>query len=116
MSETNKSDIILSVELDAQKVPDKIFWHATAGADNTPSEAKAVLLSIFDKDHRDTLKFDIWTKEMQVQEMDRMVYYTLKGLCDSYLRATGNKELASDMQQFVAHFGLKTEILKKEDI
>jgi hypothetical protein len=41
------------------------------------------------------------------------MYQTLRGLADTYYRATQNRELATDMQQFVQYFGEKTEILPK---
>jgi hypothetical protein len=50
---------------------------------------------------------------MQVQEMDRFVYQTLRSLSQSYLRATQNKELAEEMAKFAHHFGEKTEIIPK---
>jgi len=36
------------------------------------------------------------------------MYYTLRSLADTYINATGNKELAEQMQQFAHHFGLTT--------
>ena len=73
-----------------------------------------MLLSLFDADHQETLKIDLWTTEMQVNEMDRFVYQSLRGIAETYFRATNNKDLASDMQQFVRYFGEQTEILPKE--
>ena len=62
----------------------------------------------------DTIKIDLWTKEMQVVEMDRFFFQTLKGLSDTYFKATNNAELASAMRQFVQYFGEQTEIIPKE--
>ena len=44
-----------------------------------------MLLSLFDKDDLDTLKIDLWTKDMQVMEMDRfwhprMTWYGPSGI------------------------------------
>ena len=71
-----------------------------------------MLLSIFDKEPLDTLKIDLWTKEMTVAEMDRFFFQTLKAMGDTYFRATKNKELAEQLQQFVQYFGEQTEILQ----
>ena len=109
------SDIHLSVKLDESNVPTKIHWSAgDSPTGPTQAEAKAFLLSIFDKDNKDTLKIDLWTKEMQVHEMDRFFFQTLRALADTYFKATQNKQLAVDMQRFVQYFGEQTEILKKE--
>jgi gliding motility-associated protein GldC len=80
---------------------------------NDPQECKAMLLSLFDKESKDTLKIDLWTTEMQVVEMDRFMYQTLRSLSDTYFKATQNKNLAVDMQRFVQYFGEETEILPK---
>ncbi|MEM6723503.1 MAG: gliding motility protein GldC [Bacteroidota bacterium] len=108
--------ITLKVGLDKDNVPTKLDWTS----DDNPEaiqggECKAFLLSLFDKEHRDTLKIDLWTTEMQVIEMDRFFYQTLRGLCDTYVRATKNNELGNQMRQFVEHFGKATEILPKDE-
>lgn len=105
------SDITCRVGLDAQNVPVKIEWKAQDSPD-TPEfkEAKAMLISFFDKDYRDTYKIDLWTNELQVDEMNKFMYQTLRGLADTYFRATNNKEMANDMQKFVQYFGEKTEV------
>jgi len=111
---TKTSDIHLTVKLDEDNVPTKINWSA-GDSPNGPSEAeaKAFLLSIFDKANKDTLKIDLWTKEMQVHEMDRFFFQTLRALADTYFKATQNKQLAVDMQRFVQYFGEQTEIISK---
>lgn len=109
------SQIQLKVGLDKDKVPVKIDWQAQDGPNGGKSSAaKAFLLSIFDKDSRDTLKMDLWTKDMQVNEMDRFFFQTLRGLADTYFKATQNRQLAVDMQRFVQYFGEQTEVLPKK--
>lgn len=106
------SDINLRVGLDESKTPVYIEWKSTDGGDNVV-ECKGMLVSLFDKEHRDTLKIDLWTTEMQVIEMDRFMYQTLRGLADTYFKATNNAGLANDFMRFVQYFGEKTEVLPK---
>jgi gliding motility-associated protein GldC len=110
------SDIVCKIGLDEQNIPLKIEWKAQDSPD-TPDfkEAKAMLLALFDKDHQETYKIDLWTNELQVNEMDKFMYQTLKGLADTYFRATNNKELANDMRKFVDYFGKKTEVAVSDD-
>lgn len=103
--------LTIEVQLDDKNIPDKILWKAHDQADPTMQDAKAMLLSFFDRASRDTLKIDLWTKDMQMDEMDRFVYYTLRSLTDTYQRATNNADLAREMLDFVNYFGEKTEIL-----
>ena len=116
MSAVDKtSEIKLKIGLAKDNVPVRIDWQAEGGPDGpTSTEAKAFLLSIFDKDSRDTLKMDLWTKDMQVNEMDRFFFQTLRGLADTYFKATQNQQLATDMQKFVQYFGEQTEVLPKQ--
>ena len=106
------SEINLRVGLDEGNVPIEILWEAQDGGQE-PKPCKAMLLSLFDLDERETFKIDLWTQEMQVNEMDRFFFQTLRGLADTYFTATKNQELASQMRQFVQFFGEQTEILPK---
>lgn len=109
----NKNENIISIKvaLGEDKIPESIKWSATGQVEDT--ESKAMLLSIFDKETLDTLKIDLWTKEMQVGEMDRFFYQTLRALADTYFKATGNNKLASEMQQFVHYFAEETGVIPK---
>jgi gliding motility-associated protein GldC len=110
------SEIKITIELDAQQVPSKITWMSTDNPEGTTEkECKAMLLALFDKETMDTLKIDLWTKEMQVVEMDRFFYQNLRAMADTYFRATQNKELAGQIQQFANYFAEKTELIPKPE-
>ena len=101
--------LTLDIGFDESKIPASI---SLSGTDlPSPIAAKAVLLSVFDEQQRDTLRIDLWTKNFQVAEMDRLVYNTLRGLSETYRKATKNEQLADQFGQFVRHFGEVTEIL-----
>ncbi len=106
-----KKDITVSVGLDKENMPVEMNW--IADDTDKATDVKAMLLSLFDKESLDTLRIDLWTTEMQVIEMDRFMFQTLRGLADTYYRATQNAELASEMQAFVTHFGKKTGIIEE---
>ena len=104
--------ISLKIDLDSQKVPESIAWKSDNNQEKGFTECKAFLLSLFEKESKETFKIDLWTKDMQMIEMDRFVFYSLKSMADTYFRATGNKELANEFQNFADHFGRQTNILK----
>lgn len=108
------SDITIRVGRDAQNIPISIEWGASDLNNGALEACKAMVVALFDKEHRDTLRIDLWTKEMQVGEMDRFMYQTLRSLSETYLRATQNKALAEDLAKFAHYFGEKTEIVPKE--
>ncbi len=111
--ELNVAELKIRVGLDKENVPEEIEWDAPEGQGDKNMAAKAFLLSVFDRETKDTLKMDLWTKEMQVGEMDRFFFQTLRAMTDSYHKATKNDNLAKAMQSFVQYFGEQTEILPK---
>ncbi len=112
---TKSSLIKIKVGLNADNLPVKMEWESDDHASKPkPQECKAMLLSLFDKASKDTLKIDLWTSEMQIGEMDRFFFQTLRAMGDTYFKATQNKELAVEMQKFVHYFGEKTGIVSKD--
>lgn len=108
-------EIKIKVQLDKQIVK-KIEW----SSDDPPSEgesleSKGFLLSFLDKDSLDTFRMDLWTDKMQVGEMDRLMYYTFKGLGQSFYNATKNEKMANDIARFAQYFGEEQGIIKRED-
>ena len=109
-----KSKIEVEIGLDKQNLPIEIKWKTSdAPAEYPMQEVKAFMLSLFDKPTQDTLRIDLWTKDMHVEEMDRFVFTTMRSLGDMYFRATNNRKLAEQMQGFVDYFGEETKIIKK---
>lgn len=116
MSNTKKrAKINITVDRDEQNIPEKIMWKASDNPEGPKSqECKAMLLALFDKKQKDTIKVDLWTKEMMIEEMDRFFFQTLRSMTDTYYQATQNAKLATQMQQFVHFFGQETGIIPKE--
>lgn len=109
------SEILIKVQQDADRVPVNIQWQSTDNPQGAaPQACKAMLVSLFDEATKDTLKIDLWTKEMQIVEMDRFFFQTLRGMCDTYARATQNRALAEEMQRFVHYFGEQVGIVPKQ--
>ena len=103
----------INVGLDEENLPVSMDWDADDSPQKgKPAPCKAMLLSLFDKESLDTVKIDLWTKDMQINEMDRFFFQTLRALADTYFKATQNKELTIDMQKFVHYFGEKTGVIR----
>jgi len=96
------SEIRLSVHLDANNVPERIDWEAEDTA--TKSTSKAVLLSLWDEKEKNTLRIDLWTKEMTVEEMKAFFHQNILTLADTFERATGEGKMAEQMRDFGAYF------------
>lgn len=91
------SQINLAIELDDKNVPEKIRWDATDKPTPGLSETKAISLSIWDHQERNTLRIDLWTKEMPVDDMKRFYIECISGLAQSALQATGDEKMAAEM-------------------
>lgn len=110
------SNIDIEIGMNEAKMPVSIRWKASDNpAQNNFQDSKALLVTLFDEKSKDTLKIDLWTTDLQVAEMDRIMFQTLNALADTYFKATNNRELAGAMQQFARYFGEKTEIIPKEN-
>jgi|SRR5690606_439077 len=103
------SEIKFTVELDENRVPEKLSWSAQdGGIANEP--AKAVLLSVWDSNAKETLRIDLWTKDMPVDEMKLFFHQTLTAMSDTFLRATGDEKMADTMKDFCDYFAEKLEL------
>lgn len=106
-----KSEIKITVSLNDENQPTGIEWSAESPEGPQVRASKAMLLSLFDKESLETFKIDLWTLDLQVAEMDRLMFHTLRALTETYHTATKNDELASQMKSFVDHFGKFTKII-----
>lgn len=111
MSQKTTSEIKFQIELDENKVPEQLFWSAQDGG-ITEKETKAILLSIWDSKEQETLRIDLWTKEMPVDEMKLFFHQTLVAMSDTYQRATGDEKMADTLKDFCDYFAEKLELKK----
>ena len=111
MPKTIHSKIELNVQLDENRVPEKLNWSAQDGGVNN-EEAKAVMLSVWDSKAQETLKIDLWTKDMPVDEMKLFFHQTLVTMSDTFLRATQDEKMTATMKDFCDYFADKLELKK----
>lgn len=112
MSKSHISDINIRVELDENRVPEKLTWTAKDGGVDR-AKSKAMLLSIWDDKVQETLRIDLWTKDMPVDEMKKFFHQTLVAMADTYERATEDEKMAATMRDFCDYFAEKTDLIEK---
>lgn len=103
------SEIKVKVTLDQNRIPEKLTWTARDGGVEA-EESKAILLSIWDHKAKETLRIDLWTKDMPVDEMKQFFHQTLVAMTDTFQRATGDEKMTATMQDFCAYFAEKLEL------
>ena len=102
-----KSTINFDVHLDQKNVPEKIFWDATDKPAPGLSETKAISVALWDEQEKNTLRIDLWTKDMPVDEMKRFYIDCIGGIAQSILSSTGDEMMANETnalcERLVAH-------------
>jgi gliding motility-associated protein GldC len=111
MSNSTTSEIKFLIDLDENKIPEKLHWTAKDGGVDA-EEAKAILLSIWDSKAQETLRIDLWTKEMPVDEMKLFFHQTLVAMADTFERATNDEKMAATMRDFCDYFAEKLQLIK----
>ncbi|MFZ5502339.1 MAG: gliding motility protein GldC [Pseudomonadota bacterium] len=109
-----KSEIKISVSLDEKNIPVKIDWQAS---DNDAQDtSNAVFLSLWDQHKKNSLRIDLWTKEMSVEEMKQFYYQNLLSMADTLERATGETEAAGAMRNFAHDFGQRMRLIMENPV
>ena len=104
-----KSKIEISVDLDDNKIPEKIVWSAEDGNIKN-KESKALFLSVWDSDKKESLRIDLWTKEMPLDEMKIFFHQTLVAMSDTFNRATQDEKMTATMKDFCDYFAEKLNL------
>ena len=103
------SKIEISVDLDENKIPEKIFWSAEDGNIKN-KESKALFLSDWDSEKKESLRIDLWTKEMPLDEMKIFFHQTLVAMSDTFNRATQDEKMTATMKDFCDYFAEKLNL------
>ena len=111
MSDKINSEIKFNIELDVNRVPEKLSWTAQDGGVEA-EEAKAIMLSIWDSKAKESMRIDLWTKDMPVDEMKIFFHQTLVAMSDTFKRATDDEKMADTMKDFCDYFAEKLELTK----
>ena len=111
MSDLITSEIKFEIELDSNRVPEKLFWTANDGG-IAKEEAKAIMMSIWDSKAKETMRIDLWTKDMPVDEMKIFFHQTLVAMSDTFNRATDDEKMTNTMKDFCDYFAEKLELIK----
>lgn len=109
MTKTHKSTIEIDVTLDENKIPEKLRWTAADGGVQN-EETKAVMLSVWDSKNKESLRIDLWTKDMPLDEMKIFFHQTLSAMADTFERATNDEKMSATMRDFTEYFAEKLEL------
>lgn len=92
-----KTEINFNIDLDQNNVPEKIMWDATDKSETGFTEAKSISISLWDHEQKNTMRIDLWSKDMPVEEMKKFYIDCIGGLSQSVLSSTGDEHMASEI-------------------
>ena len=105
-----KSTISFEIELDENHLPKKIQLNSSDGQ-LKKVDIKSFLISAWDKNTNETLRIDLWTKEMMVNEMLIMYHQTLLSMASSLEKATNESNLADALRDYCGVFAEQSGII-----
>jgi gliding motility-associated protein GldC len=106
---TKETTINIQVGLDANQVPVEMHWQASDGGGE--GKCKALMLALWDEKDENTMRIDLWNKEMTVYDMQRFFHQSLLTMSETYERATSQKEIAAEMRAFAKKFAEKAGLM-----
>lgn len=104
-----QSSIKFNIHLDEERIPEQIGWEATDSGMSGEKPAESIMLAVWDPKENTTLRIDLWTKKMLVNDMKRFFFENLATMADTYLRATNDEEGSKMIRDFSEEFRKKTE-------
>jgi gliding motility-associated protein GldC len=106
-----ETEIKFKIQLDDQNIPENIYWDATDKSPMGFENTKAICLSLWDNVHNNTLKIDLWSKDMPMDDMKRFYIETIGGLAESLKNATGDEVMVTEINDLCERLG---KYLEKE--
>lgn len=106
-----QAKITIDVWLDENQIPEKIEWNAPDGG-VYHADAKAAFLTIWDEVNQETLRLDLWTKEMSIDSMKKFIHQNIATTANLLRKATDDEESANVIEEFAVRL---LKILKLSD-
>jgi len=108
-----KQTLKFEIELDENNLPLNIEMKASEGASNE-SNLKALMLSAWAAKTKETLRIDLWTKDMPVNDMFIMYHQTLMSMANTLSKSTGQDKLAGALRDYCEFFAQETKIIESK--
>lgn len=104
------TEITFKVTVDENNLPTKITWNAPDAGES--SECKSIMLALWDAKENNTLRIDLWTKDMMVDEMKKFFHQNVITLSNTYVKATGDEATGTKVREFFSNLGRDMGVLK----
>ena len=105
-----KQSLKFNIEIDENHLPLTISMESK---DVDEKNIKALMISAWESNKKETLRVDLWTKDMPINEMFVMFHQTMMGMASSLERSTGHNRLAGALRDYCEFFAEETKIRDK---
>jgi len=109
-----RKTIKFEIDLDENHLPVDIKMN-TSEDQKGNNKIKALMISAWASKNKETLRIDLWTKDMPVNEMFIMYYQTMVGMAGALERSTGQNKLAGALLDYCEFFAEQTKIKNPKD-
>lgn len=107
----SESKLTFDLELDENNVPKNIVMNST-DKQAVNINLKSLIISGWDAKTKETLRVDLWTKDMMVNEMFIMYHQTLMSMANTLEKSTGHDKLAGALKDYCEFFAEQTKIIE----
>lgn len=104
-----KQTLKFEVELDENHLPLNIKMKSGDSIKNKEL-LKALMVSAWASETKETLRIDLWTKDMPVSEMFIMYHQTMMSMAATLEKSTGQSKLAAALRDYCDFFSEQTQI------
>ncbi len=105
-----QTEIKFKVSLDDNNLPTNIEWNAPDAGQT--SNCKSMMVALWDEKENNTLRIDLWTKEMSIDEMKKFYIQNILTLTDTYLKATADEPTSALVKDFFSEVGKKIGVFQ----
>ena len=104
-----KKTLKFEVEVDENYLPLNIEMQESDSVTNEKN-IKALMISAWSSKTKETLRVDLWTKDMPIHDMFIMYHQTMMGMAASLEKATGREKLSGALRDYCDFFADQTNI------
>jgi gliding motility-associated protein GldC len=104
------SEINFKITVDENHLPVNITWEAKDAGE--ASVSKSIMIALWDAHENNTMRIDLWTKDMTIDEMKKFYHQNIMTLTDTYVRATNDNATAEEVRTFFTEVGKKIGVIQ----
>ena len=107
-----KKKLKFEIDLDENHLPENISMNSSDSSANE-NNIKALFVSAWQAKKKETLRIDLWTKDMPVNEMFIFYYQSLLSMAQTLEKSTGHERLSGALRDYCDFFAEQTQITKE---